>query len=167
MENAGTYVRNLTVDDLKVKYAIQHIFQDLSAPQLLGKCLHGKTQNNNEALNSFIWNRLPKDIFVGPYVLEMDVCSAVLDFNSGYRSLLEISEKLCMNSGHCTTAYCVKKDTTRIHQMERKMSTEGNMTVNINVQYGKGFKTTTRRQRVKYMKVYSFEHSKPPIMLSI
>ena len=149
-----------------VRDAVKHIFQDLSAPELLGKCLRGKTQNNNETLNSFIWKRLPKDIFVGPYVLEMGVCSTVLNFNSGYRSLLEIFEKLCMNSGHYTTAYCVKKDTTRIHKMERKMSRE-NITVNVNVQYGKGFKTNTRRQRVKCMKVGSFEHSKPPIMLSI
>ena len=54
-------------------------------------------------------------------MLEMGICSAVLNFNSGYRSLLEIFEKLCMNSGHYTAAYCVKKDTTRIH----KMSSEG------------------------------------------
>ena len=52
------------------------------------------------------------ETIVGPYVLEMGVCSAVLNFN-------------CMNSGHYTTAYCVKKDTTRIHKMDRKMSTEG------------------------------------------
>ena len=55
----------------------------------------------------------------------MVVCYAVLNFNSGYRSLFEIFEKMYMNNGHYTTAYCVKKNTTRIHKMERKMSTEG------------------------------------------
>ena len=59
------------------------IFQQISAPELLEKCLHGRTQNNNEALNSFIWKRLPKDIFVGAYLLEMGVCSSILNLNSG------------------------------------------------------------------------------------
>ena len=34
--------------------AIKHIFQDLSSPGLLEKCLHGQTENKNEALNYFI-----------------------------------------------------------------------------------------------------------------
>ena len=38
------------------------ILPDLSSHELSSKCLHGKTQNNNEALNAFIWKRLPKDI---------------------------------------------------------------------------------------------------------
>ena len=58
-----------------VRDAIMPIFKELSKPELLERCLHGKTQNCNEALNTFIWKRLPKDVFVGPYVLEMGVCS--------------------------------------------------------------------------------------------
>ena len=53
-------------------------FTDLSSDELL-KCLHGKTQNNNEALNAFIWKRLRKDIFVGRNVMEIGICSAVMD----------------------------------------------------------------------------------------
>ncbi|GFW43405.1 uncharacterized protein TNCV_2924531 [Trichonephila clavipes] len=32
--------------------------------ELLKKCLHGKTQNNNESFNNVLWSVLPKKIFV-------------------------------------------------------------------------------------------------------
>ena len=68
---------------IAVRDKIMPVFQDLSSEKLLRKCLHGNTQNNNEGLNAFIWKRLPKDVFVGRHVLQMGVCSAVLQFNSG------------------------------------------------------------------------------------
>ena len=101
------------------------VFQDLSKTELLEKCLHGKTQNCNEALNAFIWNRLPKEIFIGPYVLEMGVCSAALSFNSGTSAMLRIFEELGMTSDYYTRKYCKMKNEKRINKMERKMSVEG------------------------------------------
>ena len=37
-----------------IKDLIMPIITDLQADELLQKCLHGKTQNNNEGLNSII-----------------------------------------------------------------------------------------------------------------
>ena len=88
-----------------VRDAIMPIFQELSKPELLEKGPHGKTQNCNEALNAFIWKRLPKDVFVGPYVLAMIVCSAIIDFNSGTNGILKLYEKPSM-----TRQFCSKKD---------------------------------------------------------
>ena len=51
------------------------IFTDLINDDLLQKCLHGTTQNNNEALNGLIWKKVPKDVFVGHNVLEIGVCA--------------------------------------------------------------------------------------------
>ena len=48
-----------------VKEIIRPIFMDLSNDELLKKCLHGKTQNNNESINNVIWKRCPKYIYVG------------------------------------------------------------------------------------------------------
>jgi hypothetical protein len=45
---------------------IKPIYQRLSQDDLLEKCLHGKTQNQNESLTAMIWQRVPKEIFVGP-----------------------------------------------------------------------------------------------------
>ena len=37
----------------------------LSIDILLEKCLHGKTQNQNESINGMIWQRVPKEVYVG------------------------------------------------------------------------------------------------------
>ena len=36
---------------------VEPIYDALSTPELLGTCLHRKTQNNNEWLNKLIWGR--------------------------------------------------------------------------------------------------------------
>ena len=65
------------------KKIIKPIFMNLGDNELLEKCLHGKTQNNNESLNGMIWKKCPKDVYVGKCVLEMGVSSAVICFNEG------------------------------------------------------------------------------------
>ena len=62
---------------------IRPIFEELSGDELLSKCLHGKTQNANEALNNIIWTKCPKSVFVERIVLEIGVNSAVSEFNEG------------------------------------------------------------------------------------
>ena len=57
------------------------IFKDLMDEDLLNKCVHGKTQNANEALNGLMWSRLPKTVFVGRETIEMGVNSAIIHFN--------------------------------------------------------------------------------------
>lgn len=63
--------------------AIKPIYKDLSMPSLLKKCIHGKTQNTNESLNNCIWERIPKNVFVGAQTLRIGVFNAVLNFNEG------------------------------------------------------------------------------------
>ena len=74
--------------------AIKPVFMDLSDDNLLTKCLHGQTQNNNESLNGVIWKRCPKDVFVGRSTLEMGVASAVISFNDGQSGILKVMENL-------------------------------------------------------------------------
>ena len=50
----------------------------LSENNLLQKCLHGKTQNQNESLNGMVWQRIPKEIYVGRETLELGLYDAVL-----------------------------------------------------------------------------------------
>ena len=42
---------------------VKPIFEDLADENLLKKCLHGKTQNNNECLNKLIWDRCSKEYY--------------------------------------------------------------------------------------------------------
>ena len=107
-----------------VRDKIMPIFRDLSKLELLEKCLHGKTQNNNEGLNAFIWKRIPKDIYVGAYALEMGVCSAIMNFNSGACRMLDTIHHLHLRSGKYTKDFLSKRDAKRINKMKRKMSIE-------------------------------------------
>ena len=52
---------------------VQPILIRLSNKELLSKCLDGKTQNQNESLNGMIWNRIPKNVFVGSGALVLCV----------------------------------------------------------------------------------------------
>ena len=55
---------------VKICDKIKHVFMDLSSDDLLKKCLHGRTQNDNEVLNQVVWNKCPKNIFIERIVLE-------------------------------------------------------------------------------------------------
>ena len=63
---------------MEPKHMYTKLFQDLSSKDLLRKCLHGTTQNNNEALNGIIWLKCPKEVYVERFTLELGVCSAIL-----------------------------------------------------------------------------------------
>ena len=104
---------------------IMPIFRDLSKSELLEKCLHGKTQNNNEGLNAFFWKRIPKDIYVGAYALEMGVCSAIMNFNSGACRMLDAIQHLQLRLGKYTKDFVAKSDVKRVNKMKRKMSIVG------------------------------------------
>ena len=60
---------------------IKPIFTDPSNESPLLKFLQGKTQNANESINSIIWTKCPKNIYVQGNVLKMGVASAV-NFNN-------------------------------------------------------------------------------------
>ena len=46
----STYKNKLGIH-IKLRDLIKPVFMNLSSEELLTKCLHGKTQNNNESLN--------------------------------------------------------------------------------------------------------------------
>ena len=110
-----------------IREEIMPIFQDLSKPELLSRCLHGHTQNNNEGLNQLIWKRLPKSIYVGADLLKMGVSSAVLNWNSGCAPMLCIFRKLGLSAGTYTKKFCATKDKSRVENLQRKMSDAGKL----------------------------------------
>ena len=66
--------KGLSLDVIK---HIKPIFEDLSRDSLLTKCLHGKTQNQNESFNSTIWTRVPKDTFIGEKTFGLGVMDSL------------------------------------------------------------------------------------------
>ncbi|KAJ8893660.1 hypothetical protein PR048_006260 [Dryococelus australis] len=81
---------------------IKPIFRGLSDINLLKKCLHGRTQNPNEYVNSVIWNRLPKTVFVQIRTLHFGVYDAVASFNKDNIAKCKVLEELGLSIGSLT-----------------------------------------------------------------
>eukprot|EP00794_Sanderia_malayensis_P002926 gene2926-3380_t len=113
LNNTSTYKKNLNLP-LAIREKLKPIFMDLSSDDLLKKCLHGQTQNENECLNSVIWKKCPKDVFVGRRVLELGVSCAVINFNNGSSGMMEVYRKLGLVAGKQTADGCKRKDKQRL-----------------------------------------------------
>ena len=92
----------------------------ISKPELLTKCLHGKTQNPNESLNKLIWTRCPKEVWVGVNTLKQATLAAVAHFNDGYISYVKIMQQMGINPGHFSNSICQKLDNARLYNSQRK-----------------------------------------------
>ena len=101
---------------------IRPIFADLSNDELLSKCIHGRTQNDNESLNHIIWNKCPKNVFIKLSVLQLGVFSAVIEFNDGAKGVERVLEKFMNSTGIYTTLGSYKKDKSRSRQVAIKAS---------------------------------------------
>ena len=49
---------------ISIVLKLRHIFEELSNEDLLKKCLHGMTKNQNESFNAMIWSLTPKSTYV-------------------------------------------------------------------------------------------------------
>ena len=78
---------------------VKPIFNDLSKDELFEKCLHGKTQNQNEAFNGLIWERLPKSTYVALPSMKLGTYDAIAHFNIGKKCSCLIYEKLAIIPG--------------------------------------------------------------------
>ena len=99
---------------------IKPIYIRLSSDELLKKCLHGKTQNQNEAFNGLVWQRVPKEVFVGRSLLEFGLYDAVAHFNQGSVTVLELYKSLNIEPGLYTEAGCRVLDNERVYGAEYK-----------------------------------------------
>ena len=117
-----TYKKKLSLP-IAINNVLMPIFRDLSDGDLLGKCLHGQTQNDNESFNALIWKRCPKSVNVGKRVLEIAVNSAIINFNNGFAGLKEVFNELGIDFGCQSQKAFTAHDNSRIKRMNKK-STE-------------------------------------------
>ena len=99
---------------------VKPIFKDLGNAELLSKCLHGQTQNQNESFNAMIWKRIPKTTYVGLDQFELGVFDAVAHFNIGGKAAIRIYEKLGMSPGINTINGCQLLNIQRLNNAGRK-----------------------------------------------
>lgn len=103
-----------------VAEAIRPIYKALVAPDLLRKCLHGKTQNVNESFNNVVWTRVPKGTFVGKKTLEIGVWDSVLTFNDGNKGRLRTLQQLGVRDlGKFTVRALLRLDLERLRKAEK------------------------------------------------
>ena len=101
------------------------IFQELRSDDLLSKCLHGKTQNANEALNNIIWQKCPKNVFVHRDMLEVGLNSAVVEFNDGPCGIHKVLDHFGIHPGCLTLSSSRKQTAQRVKNIQNKMSDDG------------------------------------------
>ena len=78
---------------LDIVMKLSPIFAELSDEHLLEKCLYRKTQNQNESVNSMIWDQIPKTRYVSLTQLKLRVYDAVANFNVGKKVSFLIMKK--------------------------------------------------------------------------
>ena len=120
LNGRNTYKDKISIP--KTIYTIlKPIFDDLSADDLLKKCLHGQTQNTNEAFNSIIWTRCPKSIFISRSTFEIGINSAVIHYNDGGNGIKAVFSHFGL-SGKVTFEKFANRDRKRVREMMRKSS---------------------------------------------
>ncbi|GBM80681.1 hypothetical protein AVEN_137208-1 [Araneus ventricosus] len=100
--------------------AIKPIFNSLSHPELLNRCLGAYTQNPNESLNSVIWQICPKISGSGRRIAEIAVYESVVRFNEGRLGRLDIMKELELCISNNAISSHKKADIRRIKQGDRR-----------------------------------------------
>ena len=124
VNNTNTYKNTRGIHN-KIFKLVKPVFMELSNNELLKKCLHGKTQNTNESLNGVIWKKCPKDVYVGRPTLEMGINSAIISFNCGASSILDVTREYGLEDGIYAINFCYKKDELRVKESNRKVCVKG------------------------------------------
>ena len=96
------------------------IYERISKPKLLDKCLHGLTQNACEPFNSLVWQRCPKEHFSGQDYLDFAIADAVVHFNDRKRGHSYIFPLLGLKMGLHSKVYYEIRDSRRISASIRK-----------------------------------------------
>lgn len=94
------------------------IFQRLSEPALLQRCLPGYSQNQNDSLNSLVWLRAPKHKHRGARSTEIAVILAMLQYNKGASAKFGVMKRL-YPPGSFSSAGSAQKDRERVQFARR------------------------------------------------
>ena len=99
---------------------VKPVFDRLCDEELLGKCLLGYTQNQNESLNSVIWRRCPKVSYARIHSVEIAVHLAILTFNHGMKGLVPLYERFCGPILPATLKLFSDADQQRVSKAEKR-----------------------------------------------
>ncbi|GFW81990.1 uncharacterized protein TNCV_771191 [Trichonephila clavipes] len=118
VEDSAKTFRHSNKLPVAVMDAIKPVFNDLSQPKLLQKCLGGKTQNNNESINSLIWKLCPKTLGCGRKIVDISTNEAIVIFNDGNQGRLKIMQSLGLTVGQFAHKFVTLVDIKIIQTVE-------------------------------------------------
>lgn len=98
------------------------VYHRMSSDSLLQRMQHGGTQNANECLNSVIWARCPKTVFVGRSRVAAAASMAIATFNEGASAMLSVMERLWLESTVITLSEMSASDTVRVAKAEATLN---------------------------------------------
>lgn len=110
---------NATAISQQVFKELIPIYRRVASPELMGKIMHGKTQNSNESLNNVIWTLCPKEVFCGKQRVTAAVAEAVDKFNRGGFQFAEVLKRLDLSLNVVTSTALTKRDSLRIKKAEK------------------------------------------------
>ena len=113
--------RPLPQDDVA---ALKPIYQRLGDPQLLRRCLDGKTSNSNECFHSPLWRVCPKMRWGNLQTIETALALSVQRFSNGSTALLDMLVQFELMTGPSMEKYVEKEDSNRVVEATRKTSTK-------------------------------------------
>lgn len=104
--------------DPRVQGVLKPIYEDLSRPDLLERCKGNNTQNNNESYNGLLWHFAPKHLHNGLKTIELANYLAVVIFNDGFSSILQILRTMGVIIGPSASDYAAGRDESRLRIAE-------------------------------------------------
>ncbi|GFV28823.1 uncharacterized protein TNCV_2049401 [Trichonephila clavipes] len=117
---------------------IMPVYQRLASDTILERWVAGKTQNSNESLNSCIWRKCPKQVFVSKRRLGIAVTDVIEKHNLGCVKSLEGKEDSCLNDSFSLNI-SERQDKRRISQnISKKQNKRKRNSTNKNAAYSSG-----------------------------
>ena len=102
--------------------AIEPIYQNLTKPDLLGRCIGGFIQNMNESFNQSIRKLIPKQGFRSLSVLEIGVYIAVTCINDDKAGFLQVMKNFNVEPGSSALNWAKAVDNDRLFWSDRRAS---------------------------------------------
>lgn len=100
--------------------ALIPVYRHLGDPQLLTRCLSGKTQNS-ESFHSLLWRTCPKERWAGHRTLDSALTISVQRYK-GSTALLDIMLELDLTAGRLGEKFEEVEDLERVKSASRKAS---------------------------------------------
>ena len=96
------------------------LFERLTKPDLLERCMSLGTSNANESLHAVIWRRASKAVYSSRKTVEIAVALGIAQFNKGAQVLVDATEAVIpqVSSSHQLSVLADRMDKTRLRKAD-------------------------------------------------